>query len=109
MTQSQLPAASKLIGNADRFGLENGAGLLGRHFRDVHMWRYEDSLAIPAVEPIVDYAASVQLPDTPEMHTHLEELAALLSAELAMHGRIRIDKETGLFEAKGPRLQSDAM
>jgi ubiquinone/menaquinone biosynthesis C-methylase UbiE len=102
MQQVELPAASKLIVNAERFGLENGFEILRRKFKDVQLWRYEDVLSVPEVGPVLDYVASIQMPDTPEMNGKMKRLEIILNEELQRNGRIRIEKESGLFEARGP-------
>ncbi len=106
MTQSQLPGADKLAEHANRFGLDNGARILSRWFRNVQMWRYEDHLSVTAVEPVLAYAESIQTLEGPELRASLRRLEVLLCEELKRHGCIRIDKETGLFRAEGPLRRS---
>ena len=42
----------------ERFGLDNGAGLLHRHFAQVDLSRYEDSIYLKEPEPLIDYILS---------------------------------------------------
>lgn len=42
----------------ERFGLDNGAGLLHRHFTQVDLSRYEDSIYLKEPEPLIDYILS---------------------------------------------------
>lgn len=42
----------------DRFGLDNGADLLHRHFDHVELSRYEDSIYLEEPEPLIDYILS---------------------------------------------------
>lgn len=42
----------------DRFGLDNGAALLHRHFGRVTLSRYEDSIYLEEPEPLIDYILS---------------------------------------------------
>jgi ubiquinone/menaquinone biosynthesis C-methylase UbiE len=84
-----------------RFGLVSGVDILKRHFADVRIHLYPGRLLVPSVEPVLDYIASMELVDSPENTKRFDDLRRLLERELATHGRITIDKETGVFDARG--------
>ncbi len=66
-------------------------------------------VAISATTPadcaaaLQQYVASIQPADTPGIRAGMETLTRILSGNLAAHGRITIGKDSGLFEARGPR------
>ena len=107
MEESDLAKAAELRESARIFGLENGMKLLAERFEHVRLWRREDSLAVPAVDPVLDYVLSMQLSDAVENRMRLNDLRRRLSSELSRHGRIRIEKDTGLFEARDPVQNPD--
>jgi len=86
---------------ARRFGLENGRGVLSRFFRSVRLFTYQDALSVPAVQPVLEYVRSMEPGETREVEEKMSQLQARLARELQEHGRIRIDKESGLFAAEG--------
>lgn len=83
---------------ASSFTLENGLEQLRQDFHQVTVRRYEDSLEIAEVEPILAYLRSgIRAGELSE-----ERLAALrreLERELKAKGRIVVSKDSGLFEA----------
>jgi SAM-dependent methyltransferase len=80
------------------FVLENGGEQLGEFFDSVSLFRYQDSLEVREVEPVIAYIRSgIAASDLLE-----DELAGVrtdLEKELKEKGRIRISKDSGLFEA----------
>jgi SAM-dependent methyltransferase len=86
------------------FGLENGAALLRRSFNTATLTRYEDSLEVPDPKPVIDYIVSMEPPDSDEAAAALSALEQRLAETVRRHGGIRITKETGLFEAREPRM-----
>jgi hypothetical protein len=80
------------------FTLEKGGDQLAAYFRHVALERYEDSLRVTEVQPLLDYLLSgsarrVLAGDT------LQRLRTVLEDELAAHGAIHVSKDTGLFIA----------
>jgi ubiquinone/menaquinone biosynthesis C-methylase UbiE len=97
-------------GDAVEFSLENGAAQLKPWFADIEMRRYEDALLVTEAEPLLAYILSgwdVQAEldglGSEEAEQRVDELRALLEAELAAHGQIRVSKDSGLFVARRPR------
>lgn len=80
------------------FALENGAEQLGRFFKSVSVSRYEDSLHVTEVEPLIAYLrSSIRASENSE-----DEIAKVkigLEKELKRSGRIFISKDSGLFIA----------
>jgi ubiquinone/menaquinone biosynthesis C-methylase UbiE len=80
------------------FSLENGRQLLSQWFAEVRMERYDDTLVVGEVRPIINYLLSTATGKglSPEAivrcHQFLHEL-------LGRQGLIRIRKDTGLFVA----------
>lgn len=78
------------------FSLQNGKALLRAQFDHVELYDYPNALVVTEVEPLVAYAASMELVPPAQ----LDDFAAFVAAELeAQGGAIRIQKETGLFVA----------
>jgi SAM-dependent methyltransferase len=102
MIQAQLPAASRLAARTAGFRLENGAQILRTGFRAVRMDRLKACLMVPAVEPVIRYAESMELVRGPEADERMASLRALLEAELQKSGTIAIDTDSGVFEARAP-------
>ncbi len=104
-----LPAERRDTSDADggNFSLENGAEQLAPWFAEVELRRFEDSLVITEVEPLVAYVLSSNraheilsaLPKE-EVDRRVSELRATLERELAERGAIRIAKDPGLFIAR---------
>ncbi len=84
-----------------RFGLENGGAILGTHFGDVQLHRYDDALFITEAEPLVAHVASVQ-PNKGARATvlRLAEFRAFINDYLRRHGHISVAKDSGMFEAR---------
>jgi SAM-dependent methyltransferase len=83
------------IGAVRSFTLENGAEALARHFTNVRLFIYEDSLEISEAQPLVDYMMSMQRAD----RSQAGALLAAVQRELDERGTIHITKSSGLFEA----------
>ncbi len=83
---------------SEPFTLENGAEQLAPFFANVTVSRYEDSLHVTEVEPMIAYLrSSIRASEISE-----EELAKVkteLEKEIKQNGKIVISKDTGLFEA----------
>jgi SAM-dependent methyltransferase len=80
------------------FTLENGAKQLHVCFSKVGLVRYQDSLHVTEIEPLIDFfnASFLSTEITPEA---LLEIRSELEIELKEKGAIFITKDSGLFEA----------
>ncbi len=87
---------------ASSFTLENGSELLSQQFSHVELYRFEDSLRITEVEPLIAYIRSTRV-GASLVNDQWDELRSLLEQEMARHGAIFVTKSTGLFEAFGKR------
>ncbi|MBN1440009.1 MAG: methyltransferase domain-containing protein [Anaerolineales bacterium] len=84
-------------GLEEGFTLENGAEQIAALFREVTLQRYEDSLAVTELEPLIAYIQSGRMTVG---EGRLGELKEYLKREMTRRGGvIRISKETGLFSA----------
>lgn len=81
------------------FNLENGQEQLAQFFPNLTMHRYEDSLEVTEVQPILDYILSTHSPDEPLPTEKLAEVTQFLEQEIASKGAFHIEKDTGLFIA----------
>ena len=79
------------------FALENAAALVGRHFEQVALRRYEDSLIVTEAEPLAAYICSGRIGE--QIGSRRPALVAFLEAQIATHGAIPITKSSGLFVA----------
>jgi len=80
------------------FTLENGLAQLQSAFSQVTVSRYEDSLRVTELEPLVAYLRSMTaLSDLQE--DKLEQLKRELQIKFQQQGEIFITKDSGLFEA----------
>jgi ubiquinone/menaquinone biosynthesis C-methylase UbiE len=80
------------------FTLESGLAQLQPYFRQVEMRRYEDSLQITEIEPLIAYIhSSMQVKKFSE--SALAELRSDLERELQSKGMLFVGKDSGLFEA----------
>lgn len=80
------------------FLLENGEEQLKPFFSEVHLSRYEDSLRVTELDPLIAYLHStIAASDLRE--DKLEKLKQELSLRLKQEGEIFITKDSGLFEA----------
>ena len=85
------------------FSLENGRDQLAAVFDHVEERRYEDSLRVTEVEPVIAYILSMragsQLPENATAQLRHE-----LEAQIAAHGALHITKDSGLFVASAKAL-----
>ncbi len=82
------------------FSLENGAELLKQHFEHIALDRYEDSLLVSEVQPLYDYICSMS-GLTNLNHELLPQLRHYLTQEIGQRGKIVINKDSGMFIARG--------
>ena len=83
---------------ANPFTLENGLEQLKLFFGKVTLLRYEDSLNVTEVEPIMAYLRS-SIRATELSEDELVKVQVSLKNELKKKARILITKDSGLFEA----------
>ncbi len=81
------------------FTLENGLEQLQPVFSNVSLFRYQDSLNVTEVEPIMAYIRS-SMRATELSEEELVKVQTTLEEELREKGRIFITKDSGLLEAK---------
>ncbi len=80
------------------FTLENGREQLEEFFSRVTLSRYEDTLSITEIEPLIAYLRSA-IRTSEVSEDGLAKVRAELEKELKQNGRIFISKDSGLFEA----------
>jgi len=98
--RSKIHEEDKEIELGRAFSLETGASQLAPWFATVMLHRYQDSLEITEVEPLVDYVQS-----TIFMHLNAGDLAEfrrIVREEIDLHGAVLIAKSAGIFEARKP-------
>jgi ubiquinone/menaquinone biosynthesis C-methylase UbiE len=83
----------------DTFKLENGAEQVDRFFQHVSLRRYDDALIVTEAEPIVAFVASGD-PGGMLQGLRRADFLRFVERELAANGgAIRIQKDSGIFEA----------
>lgn len=83
----------------DMFGLDNAAERLHRHFTNVVVERHEDALAVPDVEPVIDYVRSMSSFWTLD-EAREAELRRVVEHAIAADGAFRIAKDAGVVIAE---------
>lgn len=84
------------------FSLQNGITQLTKQFTDIRMIRFNNNLWIPEAQPIIDYIASmVSFDGEAIVRQHETEIKDKLNRLIAENGGILIEKETGIFIARG--------
>lgn len=77
------------------FTLQNGGGILGRHFSEVKKFLYEDSLAVTDVEDLLDYVYSLtNMSSVAQVDRNV--LKRVLEREMT-DGVLKVPKEYGMF------------
>lgn len=84
---------------SQRFGLENGPAQVARHFTDVEVEPFPDSLEVTEVEPLLDFVRSLVSPATDD---DLARLAGEAEASIAREGSFHVTKAAGLIRARKP-------
>jgi hypothetical protein len=84
----------------DEFGLENGGAQILEYFSDVNLYKYEDSLLITDIEPLIDYICSTtgNAKDI-LVGDKLKDFRNFLKNKLSTEGVLHITKDSGVFEA----------
>jgi SAM-dependent methyltransferase len=86
------------VASTHAFSLGNGAAQIAAVFGQVDERRYDDSLRVTEVEPIMAYIASMRTGST--LSDEVEAaLRNRLAAQIAEHGYVHITKVSGLFLA----------
>lgn len=85
---------------AEDFGLENGAEQISNYFDAIELLRYEDSLIVSEIEPIINYLYSTT-GNSKEVLVgeNLENFERLVENKMKATGSIFITKDTGVFKA----------
>jgi ubiquinone/menaquinone biosynthesis C-methylase UbiE len=83
----------------EAFALENGLDQIAQWFSGVTLCRYEDALVVTEAAPLVAYILSSNTWWSTPIHDRKAELARFVEQELALHGAIRVTKDSGLFTA----------
>jgi SAM-dependent methyltransferase len=81
---------------SEGFSLETGGSELSQWFSVVTQHRYEDSLAVTEVKPLIDYVQSGKRLSSEEV----QEFEKVVEREIASHGVIHIPKSGGVFIAQ---------
>lgn len=82
------------------FCLENGAALLEKYFMDVRQERYENSLRVTLVKPLVDYVLSTVGARQLLAGEDVSHLRRIIEDRLESEGAIHILCSTGMFVAR---------
>jgi ubiquinone/menaquinone biosynthesis C-methylase UbiE len=80
------------------FTLENGKEQLEEFFSEVTLSRYEDTLNVTEIEPLIAYLRSA-IRTSEVSEDELAKVKTDLENEMKKNGRIFISKDSGLFEA----------
>lgn len=84
------------------FSLQNGTAQLMPYFTDIRMLNFVNNLWIPSAQPILDYIESMVAIDGVEILAERgSDIRENLNQIIADKGGILIEKETGLFIARG--------
>ncbi|WP_160686987.1 methyltransferase domain-containing protein [Clostridium sp. C2-6-12] len=85
---------------AEDFGLENGATQISNYFDTIELLRYEDSLIVSEIEPIINYLYSTT-GNSKEILVgeNLKNFESFVESKMKATGDIFITKDTGVFKA----------
>lgn len=90
---------SRIVLSADKlyeqFGLENGENLLRRHFSDVRLLRYEDSIELNRAEPLIEYILSCHGNQNQYLLDRYKDFRAFVEKQTAKN--FHITKDAGVF------------
>lgn len=87
---------------AQTFSLQNGTAQLMQAFTDIRLLRFNNNLWIPEAQPIIDYIASMMSIDGEKIiHENEPAIRENLNQMIVYKGGIFIEKETGIFIARG--------
>ena len=88
---------------ARAFGLENGEKQLSEYFEDVNLIKYKDGLEVTEAEPLVNYALSFTRVNEIIKEDRLKDFSEYIANILEKEGKIKIEKESGMFLARKPQ------
>ncbi len=94
----------------EAFGLESGEEHLRRHFAQVSLRRYPDSLQVTEAEPLVDYVLSHRgMGNIAEKLTEdkIAQLRRFIAEAIARQGHLDITKDAGMLIARTTAPKSD--
>ena len=107
MSAGLMTAAEVEAGDAAEFSLENGAEQLATAFADVALQRYEDHLIVTKAEPLLAYILSAERTQMIlaglqplERERKVSGLRTRVDEQLAAHGQIIVEKDSGVFIAR---------
>lgn len=85
---------------AEDFGLENGASQISSYFNTIELLRYEDSLIVSEIEPIINYLYSTTGNSKEVLvNENLKNFKRLVENKMKANGSVFITKDTGVFKA----------
>lgn len=94
---------SSIWAHHNAFSLENGEAQLRGSFERVSCVRFDDSLEVTDIEPIMDYIQSgFSSEELAANAKGLQDIQVFIGRQLNEEGVIRIRKETGMFIAEKP-------
>lgn len=79
----------------ERFGLENGAEMLGAFFEDNRLLRYEDAIEVTESEPLISYILSCHGNQNRLLLDRYKEFREFVDSRVA--GGFHITKDAGMF------------
>lgn len=82
----------------DRFGMENGSGILSEYFHECEWKRYEDCLVVPRPEPLISYVLSCHGNQGQYITERYKEFRVYVKRKTDRG--FRITKEAGAFVCK---------
>ena len=90
---------SRIVLSADKlyehFGLENGESMLRRHFSDVRLLRYEDSIELNRAEPLIEYILSCHGNQNQYLLDRYKDFRAFVEKQTTKN--FHITKDAGVF------------
>ncbi len=86
----------------ERFGMENGASILGKYFGDVQWRLYEDSLEVDAQEPLIEYILSCHGNQNQFILDRYAKFRSFVAGKMR-RGSFHITKEAGVFVSRGKK------
>ena len=88
---------------ARAFGLENGEKQLSEYFEDVNLIKYRDGLEVTEAEPLVNYVLSFTRVKEAIKNDKIKDFEEYITNILKHEGKIKIEKESGMFIARKPK------
>ncbi len=82
----------------ERFGLENGEGLLSRHFTGIVCRRYEDGIEINNAQPLIEYILSCHGNQNQILLDRYKDFRTFVEDKI--HKNFHITKDAGVFLCK---------